>query len=160
MYNLILAADVGVIQWVTCWADTPVTVPTCDFNALISPADFKQLCMPSLAEQARRAGLCIFHLDGPEAARHAQTLAEDPHITAIQYTPGAATPSALAMLPMFHMIQQHGKPLFIETPYNEVKELARALNPRGTALRVSDAISPKEVDALVDWRDAGAWQTQ
>ena len=116
--------------------------------------------MPSLAEQARRAGLCVFHLDGPEAARHAQTLAEDPHITAIQYTPGAGTPSALAMLPMFHMLQRHNKPLFIETPYSEIKALARALNPRGTALRVSDSISPEEADALVEWRDAGAWQAR
>lgn len=153
MYDLILSEGAGVTQWVACWADTPFTVPTCDFNALIGPTDFREICLPSLAEQARRAGLCVFHLDGPEAARHAQSLAEDPDITAIQYTPGAGTPSALATLPMLQMLQAHGKPLFIEAPLSEVKALALRLNLSGTALRVSDSLSPEDADALIDWRD-------
>lgn len=153
MYDLVLGLGVGITQWVSCWADSPFTVPTCDFNALIGAADFKAVCMPSLKEQARRAGLCVFHLDGPDAARHAETLAEDPDITAVQYSPGAGTPSALAKLPMFRMFQKHKVPLFIECPFDEIKQLAQELDPRGCAIRVSGLESQKQAEALIQWRE-------
>lgn len=143
----------GITQWVSCWADSPFTVPTCDFNALIGLEDFREVCMPSLTEQARRAGLCVFHLDGPEAVHHAQALAEDPDITAVQYTPGASTSSALSMLPMFGMFQQHRVSLFIECPLTEVKQLAQELDPRGVAIRTSELRTPEQADALIEWRN-------
>jgi hypothetical protein len=154
MYTLVLDYEVGITQWVQCWAGSPYTVPTCDFNALLGPKDFRDICMPSLKEQARRAGLCVFHLDGPDAARHAETLAKDPDITAVQYTPGAATPSALDVLPMLRMFQQHKVPVFIECPLDEVKQLAQELDPRGVAIRTSELKTPEQADALIDWRDA------
>ena len=153
VYDLVLGHGTGIIQWVTSWADSPYTLPTCDFNALIGPQDFDQVCMPSLKEQAKRAGLCVFHLDGPEAARHAETLAKDPDITAVQFTAGAGTPSALAKVEMFRMIQQHATPLFIECPAAEIRELTQALPPRGVAYRVLDLKSPSEAADLVAWRD-------
>jgi hypothetical protein len=154
MYDTVLGAGAGITQWICCWADVPFTVPTCDFNALIGPSDFDAVCLPSLAEQARRAGRCVFHLDGPAAARHAPALAETPEITAVQYTPGAGTPSVLAMLPMFRMLQAHRKPLFIETPFEEAQALAGELDPAGLAIRVASGIeTPAQADALFEWRE-------
>ncbi len=154
LYDQILAAGAIPVQWISCWSDGPYTVPTCDFNALIGPRDFQEVCMPSLKAQARRAGRCCFHLDGPDAARHAEILARDEDITAIQYTPGAGTPSALAKLPLFQMLQEAQVPLFIECPAVEVKELATALDPRGVAIRAHGVESPAQGTDLVAWRDA------
>ena len=153
MYDLVLGYGTGLTQWVSCWADSPFTVPTCDFNALIGPQDFVDTCLPSLSEQARRAGLCVFHLDGPDAARHAEALAQAPEITAVQYTPGAGTPSAVAVLPMLRMFQQHKVPLFIDCPLDEVQQVAQELDPAGVAIRTSGFATPQEADALVAWRD-------
>lgn len=154
MYDLILGNGVGITHWVQCWADSPFTVSACDFNALISQQDFKEICIPSISEQSRRAGLSIFHLDGPDAARHAKILAEDPDITAVQYTPGAGTPSPLEKLPMFHMFQQHNTPLFIDCPVEEVKQLLSYLDPRGVAIRVNGLRTPDQADDLIAWREA------
>lgn len=151
MYDRVLGLGVGITQWVSCWADAPFTVSTCDFNALIGPTDFEEVCMPSLKAQARRTGLCVFHLDGVE--RHARTLADDPDITAVQYKPAAATPSALAALPMLRMFQKHRVPLFVECPLAEVKALAQELDPAGLAIRTGGFASPGEADALMAWRD-------
>lgn len=151
LYDAVLGRGAGITQWIPCWAEGPFTVPTCDFNALIGPDDFRDVCMPSLGDQARRAGLCVFHLDGPQAARHADALSDDPAITAVQYTPGAGTPSALAMLPLFRKLQERRKPLFIETPTEEARELMQALDPRGLAVRCW--CDPETADALVEWRD-------
>ena len=153
MYDLVLGSGAGITQWVSCWADSPFTVPTCDFNALIGPQDFTDICLPSLKKQARRAGLCVFHLDGPDAARHAEALAEDSDITAVQFTPGAGTPSAISVLPMLRMFQQHAVPLFIKCPLDEVKQLAQELNPAGVAIQTSGFANPQEANELVAWRD-------
>jgi hypothetical protein len=153
MYDLVLGCGAGIAQWIDCWSDRPYTVPTCDFNALIGPEDFCEVCLPSYKEQARRAGLCVFHLDGPDAARHATALAQDPDITAVQYTPGAGTPSALAKVPMFKMFQEHRKPLFIDCPAEQTVELCESLEPAGLAIRIQGHQSQQQLQQIIQWRD-------
>lgn len=153
MYDLLLAHDVGITQFVPCWADSPFTVPTCDFNALIGPREFQAGCLPSLKDQARRAGRCVLHVDGPDAARHVEALTQDSDITALQYTPGAATPSALAVVPMLQRIQRHQVPIVINSSLDEVRTLAPQLDPQGTAILVSDVQTCRQADDLIEWRD-------
>jgi hypothetical protein len=136
IHDAILDEGAGPVQWLNCWSNTPYTLPTCDFNALIGVDDFREVCLPSLVDQATRAGRCVFHLDGPNAARHAPTLAKTEAITAVQFTPGAGTESALAQLDMFKMLQAHGKPIVIATPRREVDAIVRALDPRGLVIWV------------------------
>jgi pimeloyl-CoA synthetase len=54
---------------------------------------------------------------------------------------------------MFQMFQEKGKPLFIDCPLEEVKELAQSLDYRGLAIRTSGLASPDDADALIEWRD-------
>ena len=153
MYDCVTGAGAGILQWVCSWSDSPYTVPTCDFNALIGERDFREVCLPSLEEQARRAGRCVFHLDGPDAVRHSTALAQARHITAVQFTPGAGTPSALAHLDRFRELQAHGKPLFLVCPLAEARELAQQLDPGGLALWIEDPHGGREMDDLLEWRD-------
>lgn len=132
--TIVHEAGAATVHWLGCWSDSVYTVPTCDFNALISPEDYQEVCLPSYRKQSRLAGRVCVHLDGPDAARHAETLAATPEFTAIQYTPGAGTPSALAKLEMFRMFQEAGKPLLVITPPEEVEEMSRCLHPEGLAL--------------------------
>ena len=149
LYDAALSRGAGLTTWLKAWANEPYTVPTCDFNAMLSPEQFETFCLPSLAEQGRRAGRCLFHLDGPDAARHADALAADPDITAIQYTPGAGTPSAVAMLEMLRRIQSARKPLWLFCPADEVPALIDALDPRGLVLCPQGLRSPQEADELL-----------
>ena len=150
MVDLVLGREAVVVQWLGAWGLEPYTLPTCDFNALIGPVDFKEVCLPSLHDQGTRAGRCLFHLDGPDAARHAQALAEDPAITAVQYTPGAGSPSAAARLPMLRSLQQAGKPIYVVCPAAEVEILAGELDPAGLLLAPEGVGSPQKADALLE----------
>ena len=133
-YTTILDAGSAPVQWLNAWSETPYTIPTCDFNAMIGPDQFREFCLPSLSRQGAIAGRCLFHLDGPDAARHAPALAETREITAVQFTPGAGTPSALVHVPMFRMLQDAGKPILVVCPYDETVELANKLDPGGLAI--------------------------
>lgn len=147
LYNRILEKGTGVVQWHNIWSNKPYTVPTCDFNALIGEDDFNEVCLPSYEAQAETVGRVSFHLDGPDASRHAPALAESGPITAVQYTPGAGTPSALEKIDMFRLWQQHDKPILVMAPGNEVPELIESLDHRGLALSV-DVESEEELNEL------------
>jgi len=142
-YESTVMNGTGLTQWVGAWSNVPFTTPTCDFNALIGHKDFMEVCLPSYEEQCSRAGRVCFHLDGPDAARHHEALAKS-NLTAIQFTPGAGTPSALAHVPMFKEFLDAGKPVLVATPYHEVDALLKALGTRGVALMV-EGCSDSEV---------------
>ncbi len=146
--DTVLERGAGITQWLDCWSNQPFTIPTCDFNALLGQRDFAEVCLPSLVKQADIAGRLLFHLDGPQAARHAPTLGAATCIAAVQYTPGAGTPSALAKLDMLRGLQEAGKPVLVVTPKAEVLALARQLDPRATAIMVDDKLTQGEADEL------------
>lgn len=135
----------GLVHWLTLWSNQPYYVPECDFNALISPADFQQLFLPDIIRRSKTVGRAIFHLDGPAAARHIDALLDEPAITAIQYVTGAGN-SALKKLEMLKKIQSRKKPLLV-TVYEpeEAVILARELKPVGLAFLI-DFSSPEEMD--------------
>jgi hypothetical protein len=150
---ILAAAGAGMATWIGPVSRVPYTVPTCDFNYMIGPDDFVEICLPSLREQARRAGRCVLHVDGPGAANHAAAIAGTPEITAVQYTPGAGTPSALAKLDIFRCWQAAGKPVVVTCPKEEVPELVRQLDPRGLLLCPCGVRTPDEAQSLFDLVD-------
>jgi hypothetical protein len=150
LYDRITGKGTGVISWHQAWSNIPYTVPTCDFNFMVGPEQFDELILPALKDQAERAGRCSYHLDGPGASVHAESLSRVEAIDAIQYTPGAGTPSALARLEMYKMIQERGKPLLVMCPAAEIPVLAKELDSRGTAFFPEDLNSKSVADELVD----------
>ena len=146
LYDRTIREGAGVINWLGAWSDCPYAIPTCDFNFMISPRDFVEVCLPSLTEQALRAGRCLIHQDGPGASRHAWALAASAAITAVQYTPGAGSRSALAKREMLHMLQDAGKPILVICPREEIPALIDQLDPRGLALMPDDITSPRQAD--------------
>lgn len=151
LMSIIVGAGSGPTSWLHAWSEIPYTVPTCDFNAMIGPEHFKEFALPYLEEQGRRAGRCLFHLDGNDASRHAEALAAS-SIDAIQYTPGAGSTGAIPKIPMFRMLQDAGKPVVVIALSHEVPQLMRQLDPRGTVIFVedlADEAAVHEVEELV-----------
>lgn len=148
MYRRCLRNGAGMVHWMGLWSNRPYVISACDFNAMISPAHFEKLFLPDICRQAATAGRTVFHLDGPDAARQIDALLDVPEIQAIQYTPGAGTPSAMACLDMFRKIQRRGKPLIVITPADEVLALSQALRPESLAMIVQTPLTPEQLDDL------------
>jgi hypothetical protein len=156
-YRQTVPHGLGVIHWLGLWSDRPYMVPACDFNFMIGPDEFQRYCLPDIARQAATVGRAVFHLDGPGAARHIDALLEIPEIQAIQFTPGAGTPSAMPWVPMFRKIQSKGRSLLvIVEELDEVLPLCAALKPEGLAFLTGG--QPEKLDAVFAalCREAGA----
>jgi hypothetical protein len=124
-------------------------VSECDFHVLIGPQQFERLFLPDIARRAATAGRAAFHLDGPDATRHIDALLDVPEIQAIQFTPGAGTPSALVWVDMFRKIQQKNRSLLVFCPADEVLPLCEALSPEGLAVSVeTGSMTADELDTL------------
>ncbi|MBZ0303809.1 MAG: hypothetical protein K8J31_28975 [Anaerolineae bacterium] len=148
LYETIVGQGTGLCHWHLLWSNEPYMIPACDFSALIRPERFRTLFLDDIRRQAITAGRAIFHLDGPDAARHIDALLELDALHAIQYTPGAGTPSALAKVDLYRKIQAKGKSVLVFCPFDEVLALCQTLDPSRLAIQVESVPDVASLDAL------------
>jgi hypothetical protein len=149
-YRRTVERGAGIMRWANLWSDRPYCVTECDFNYMIGPKPFERLFLPDIARAAATAGRSIFHLDGPGATRHIDALLSIPELQAIQYVPGAGTPSALKWVELLRKIQRAGKALQVICPPDEVLPLCDELRPEGLALWSEGVLPPDDLDDLFD----------
>jgi hypothetical protein len=150
LYRIATSRGAGVIHWIGLWSNEPYMIPACDLNYLIGPSQFNRTLLPDIARQSATVGRAVFHLDGPGATRHIDALLDVPEIKAIQYVPGAGTPSALPWVGMFRRIQARGRSLVVHSPVEEVMEIADALRPEGLCFM------PFETEGSAHWKNLDA----
>ena len=110
----------------------------CDFSAMMSPADYRDLIQPALDGQAKNADCVLYHLDGPDAIRHLDAIMEIDGIDALQWTPGDAGPDGT--LPDWDQIYDKvilaGKSLWVKvysgTPKDWLKSVDRLVQKYGS----------------------------
>jgi len=135
-------------DWMGLFSSGSHDVVQCDFIALVSPRHFEEFCLPDIAWQCGWLDTAVFHLDGPGAVRHVDALLEIPALDAIQWVPGAGSPSAVGWLPMLRKIQDAGKGIYISAPPEDVEAILAELSPAGLIISVEGVF-----DSLVDGQD-------
>lgn len=124
----------GYFYWMGIWSDQPSTDLQCDFNVLISSQMFDEFFLPHIEQQTRWVERTIFHLDGPGAIRHLDSLLSLPLLDGIQWVPGDGKPAMSKWLPLLRRIQSKGRLLVLSCEPGEVEVLLRELEPEGLLL--------------------------
>ncbi len=148
LYRRVLGHGAGLVHWHLLWSEIPYVISECDLSYSLGPEDYARICLPDIERQAQTTGRSIYHLDGPGSTRHIDRLLEIPQIKAVQYTPGAGAPSAVAWLEMFQKIQREGRSVLIYAPIGEVMELASSLKPEGLAIAIEGPAMPEQLQAV------------
>lgn len=117
MYDRIKCAD-GSSSYTAfnIWGGGKVAKVQCDFAALMDPGRFRRFIQPSLARQCARLDHAIYHLDGPDAVRHVDTLMEIDALAGIQWTSGAGNVDGLDekwFAPIYDKVRRAGKSLLL-----------------------------------------------
>ncbi len=139
----------GYIFWMAIWSESPATELECDFSCLISSNTFNDLFLPFIEQQIEWIPRTIYHLDGPCALQHLDSLLSLSHLTGIQWIPGAGSPPMSEWIPLLKKIQGAGKLLYITCEKGEVRRLLKELNPEGLLLETTCS-SIKEADELIN----------
>jgi hypothetical protein len=120
-YEKLTAARQAISTWGNQVSTRRWFIPQCDFSCMISSAMFRDMFLPSLVRELRHYEVSLYHLDGPTALRHLDTLLEIPELTAIQWVYGAGNGRCSDWLPVYQKIQAAGKGL--ELRHLEMDEL-------------------------------------
>jgi len=127
-------------QATTCWAGIVSSkkwyVPSNDFSCMISKEMFDDVFLPGIAEECRHMDATIYHLDGPTALHHLDSLLEIPELNAIQWVYGAGNGRASDWLHVYRKCQAAGKAIQIYCGTDELPTLTKALRPQGVWLGV------------------------
>ncbi len=107
------AIDPGKIPGYTCWAtmlsQKPYFVLQNDFSAMISADMFDDFYMPILEKECRHIPRTIYHLDGPGAVRHLDSILTIPELDGVQWINGAGAPGLDQWPDIYRKIRSAGK---------------------------------------------------
>jgi hypothetical protein len=146
----------------TSWLPLFVTngryyIPSCDFSIMISNAMFREVFLPELLAEIDWLDRSIYHLDGPGALRHLDTLLEIRKLDAIQFVFGDGAGPATRWLDVYRRIQDAGKAIHVSIEPGELDAFTDALRPEGVMLSMT-AGSVEEADDIV--KRASRWTSR
>jgi hypothetical protein len=86
-----------------------INVQQCDFSCMIGPGMFREFAVPYLTREMRRFDAVEYHLDGPGALKHLETLCAIEELEVIQWVPGAGPGEQQDWTALFDRIDSLGK---------------------------------------------------
>jgi hypothetical protein len=113
LYELMRDETGGSVFW--AWAPGRMAKLQCDFSAMIGKTMFDEFELPHLREMTERLDHSMYHLDGPGALVHVESLVSMPRLDMIQWTSGSGAEEihGRKWWPMFHQVLDAGKALFV-----------------------------------------------
>ncbi len=139
-------------QAITTWAGPVSTrrwhVPSNDFSCMISKEMFDDTFLPGVARECRNAEASMYHLDGPNALKHLDSLLEIPELNAIQWICGAGNGRATDWFHIYQKCQAAGKGIQLSAEADEIDAIIENLKPEGVWLWVSVKSEEQADEAL------------
>ena len=125
----------GSVDYCSCWSPTRTMGFDCDVSCMFSNEVFKEMFLPPLVETMRTVDHRIYHLDGPGAFQHLDTLLDLPELQAIQWVPGAGHTEITQWIPLIQQIQSKGKGVQVGVSSQGIEPLLREVKPEGLLIR-------------------------
>ncbi|NQU42039.1 trimethylamine corrinoid protein 2 [bacterium] len=148
-YEQFKAADLAVATWPGIVSTKKWHVPSNDFSCMISKEMFDEFFLPGIAEECRHMEANIYHLDGPSALRHLDSLLEIPELNAIQWVFGSGQPSAPHWMDVYKKIQAAGKGIQLFVSPDELDPFIEQMKPNGFHIRMGEVKSRDQADAVI-----------
>lgn len=147
----------GYLWWMNVLSTEPATDLQSDVSCILSPRMFDKYLLPFIRQQSEWVGRTIYHLDGPDAVRHLDSLLSLPELDAVQWVSGAGQPSADKWPDLLTRIREGGKQILIGCPADGIQELLERMGPEGLLIQ-THCRSRQEADDLL--RNAEKWSVR
>lgn len=136
-YHKLRAAGQPITTWTHLVDEGRFYVPSNDFSCMISNRMFREFFLPGIINECRFYSRSIYHLDGPNALRHLDTLLEIPELHAVQWVFGAGNEGFHRWVGVYQRIQAAGKGIQVTCDYEELPAVIETLDPHGLYLTIS-----------------------
>lgn len=124
-------------------------IPTADFSSLISPEQFREFCLPVHAREIETMDHNVYHVDGPQVARHLDHLLELDGIQAYQWVQGVGENYPIMQwIDIIRKIRSRGKSLIIDLALEDLEPFMQEFRPEGFFLWVGTADETEQHEVL------------
>ena len=149
IHELLPEQQIGQTGWAPIWAPGTTYMLQCDLSIMISPKMFNKYVMPDLEACCEAIEYPFYHLDGPGATRHLDSLLSIDKLRGIQWIPGAGAPPAEEWLPLLEKIRNAGKLCQVYVTVEGAVKIARTLGQKGFLFCIGDARLPTPQEAQI-----------
>jgi hypothetical protein len=154
-HRRLVAAGQAITSWAGIVSSRKWYVPSCDFACMISKKTFDEFFLEGIVEECRFLEASIFHLDGPGALHHLDTLLEIPELNAMQWVYGAGRGRASDWMHVYKRCQAAGKGLQIGLEPDELEFFMENLRPEGLWLSINGIEDREHAENVV--KRIGRW---
>ena len=136
-YEKLRAAGQPITSWLEMASYGKYYIPSNDFSAMISTKMYREFFLPGIIAECQFLDRSIYHLDGPGALRHLDTILEIPELDAVQWVPGAGREIFSKWIQIYQKIQAAEKGILVYCELRDLELVMTSLSPRGLALAIS-----------------------
>ncbi|MHB1462903.1 MAG: uroporphyrinogen decarboxylase/cobalamine-independent methonine synthase family protein [Armatimonadota bacterium] len=155
-YAKLRAADQPCVNWSGVVSNVKWCMTSDDFSCMISKKMWDKIFLPIITREAQRLDATLYHLDGPNALRHLDSLLSIEKLNAIQWVYGAGNGRSIDWLPVYQKCQAAGKGIQILGELADLDILMANLKPEGVWLSLGGV--PDDETALAVLRKLENWK--
>ena len=148
-YHKLRRAGQPISTWLPLVCDEKYYIPSNDFSIMISTAMFEDVFLPGLIRDCQFLDRSIYHLDGPGALRHLDSILAIPELDGLQYVPGAGNEGYHKWVGVYRKAQAAGKAIEVFCTVQEIDAVMETLDPHGVYLSVSGVPSREVGEAML-----------
>ena len=148
-YEKLRRAGLPITSWTALLHDGRYYIPSNDFSIMLSQQMFDEVFLPGIRREIQHYERSIYHLDGPGALRHLDSLLAIPELNAIQYVYGAGNEGIHRWMWVYQKIQKAGKGIQVNLRLDEVPLAIQNLDPHGVFLNIESVPDRDSAEALL-----------
>lgn len=148
-YRMLREAGMPITSWTPIIHDGTFYIPSNDFSCMVSNAMFREFFLPGIAEECAFYDRCIYHLDGPNALRHLDSLLEIDDLDAVQWVCGAGNEGYHRWVDVYRRIQAAHKGIQMVCSVDELPMVFETLRPEGVWFQSISGIDSRETAEYV-----------
>ncbi|MBF0244490.1 MAG: hypothetical protein HQL31_04380 [Planctomycetes bacterium] len=155
-YETLRAARQPLTSWIGMYGPGKFYIPSNDFSCMISKESFDEIFLPGIVRECRFLDQSIYHLDGPGALQHLDSLLSIEELDAIQWVYGAGAGPLSRWFEVYKRCQDAGKGIQVYCNTKELDTVIENLSPKGVWLGVHGVKNGEEAKAILQrierWR--------
>jgi len=155
-YNMIKKYDMPATTWFPAIGSGKFYIPSNDFSCMISSEMFNDIFLEGIIEECNFLDQSIYHVDGPGALIHLDSLLDIKNLNGIQWVCGTSNEGYHKWVNVYKKIQAKKKSMVVYIMPDELDMVIETLKPEGVWVTIYDVKDQEQADYLLkkieNWR--------
>lgn len=148
-YEKLRLAGQPITSWTPLFADGKFYIPSNDFSIMISDAMYEEIFLPGILRECQFLDRSIYHLDGPGALHHLDSVLSIRELDGLQFVPGAGNEGFSKWIKVYQKAQAAGKSIQVDCTPDDLNLVMQTLKPGGLYLQICGVDSTDSANAIL-----------